>query len=152
MLSALAVVTATVVGTMVGVEFAVAVFVNPMLLRLPAGPALDARADGARVLGRVMPFWYVGSLLLTAGLAAATWSRSASAAGAATAAAALLAVSVVMSVALLVPIASRSATWTANDHPDDYREQTQRWDRLHYARVAIIVAAFVLTVVAATFH
>jgi hypothetical protein len=150
MLTTLAVVATTVVGTMVGVEFAVAVFVNPIFLRLPAGAALEARADGGRVLGRVMPFWYVGSLLLTAGLAAATWGRSAAGAGAAVAAAALLAVSVVMSVALLVPINNRSVTWTASDHPDDYREQQQRWDRLHYVRVAIIIAAFVLTVVAAT--
>ena len=150
MLTTLAIVTTTVVGTMVGVEFAVAVFVNPIFLRLPAGAALQARADGGRVLGRVMPFWYVGSLLLTAGLAAATWGRSSAGAGAATAAAALLAVSVVMSVALLVPINNRSVTWTASDHPDDYREQQQRWDRLHYVRVAIIVAAFVLTAVAAT--
>jgi hypothetical protein len=150
MLTTLAIVAVTVVGTMVGVEFAVAVFVNPIFLRLPAGAALEARADGGRVLGRVMPFWYVGSLLLTAGLAAATWSRSAAGAGAAVAAAALLAVSVVMSVALLVPINNRSVTWTASDHPDDYREQQQRWDRLHYARVAIIIAAFVLTAVAAT--
>jgi len=93
-----------------------------------------------------MPFWYVGSLILTAGLAAATWG--APAAGAAIAAA-LLAVSVVMSVALLVPIANRSAIWTADDHPADWREQQQRWDRLHYARVAIIIAGFVLTLVAA---
>jgi Domain of unknown function (DUF1772) len=150
MLTTLAIVSTTVVGVMVGVEFAVAVFVNPIMLRLPAGQALEARADGARVLGRVMPFWYVGSLALTAGLAAATWARSGAGAGAATAAAALLAVSVVMSVALLVPINNRAATWTANDHPDDYREQEQRWDRLHYARVAILVAAFVLTVAAAT--
>jgi hypothetical protein len=148
MLAALAVITATVVGTMVGVEFAVAVFVNPILLRLAAGPSIEARADGARVLGRVMPFWYIGSLILTAGLAAATWGESA--AGAAIAAAALLAVSVIMSIALLVPIASRSATWTARDHPDDWHEQQRRWDRLHYLRVAIIVAGFVLTVVAAT--
>ena len=148
MLIALAVITATVVGTMVGVEFAVAVFVNPILLRLPAGSSLEARADGARILGRVMPFWYVGSLLLTAGLAAATWGGPA--AGAAIAATALLGASVIMSVALLVPIASRSATWTASDHPDDWREQQQRWDRLHYARVAIIVAGFVLTLVAGT--
>lgn len=55
-----------------------------------------------------------------------------------------------MSVALLVPINSRSATWTADDHPGDWREQQQCWDRLHYARVAIIVAAFVLTLAAAT--
>jgi hypothetical protein len=95
-----------------------------------------------------MPFWYVASLILTAALAAAT--SDGTAAGAAIAAAALLAVSVIMSIALLVPINSRSATWTAEDHPDDWREQQQRWDRLHYARVAIIVAAFVLTLVAAT--
>ena len=37
MLTALAVITATIVGTMVGVEFAVAAFVNPILLRPPAG-------------------------------------------------------------------------------------------------------------------
>jgi hypothetical protein len=147
MFHTLAVVTATVVGTMVGVEFAVAVFVNPIFLRLPAGAALEARSDGARVLGRVMPFWYFGSLALVAGLAAASWNKSA--AGAAVAAAALLVVSVVMSLALLVPINNRSKTWTASDHPADYREQTQRWDRLHYGRVAIIIAAFVLTLVAA---
>jgi uncharacterized membrane protein len=148
MLTAFAVITATIVGTMVGVEFAVAVFVNPILLRLPAGASIEARADGGRVLGRVMPFWYFGSLILTAGLAIATCGESA--AGAAIAAAGLLAVSVVMSIALLVPINNRSATWTADHHPDDWREQQQRWDRLHYARVAIIVAAFVLTLVAAT--
>ena len=148
MLTTLAVITATVTGVMVGVEFAVAVFVNPLLLRLPAGPALEARADGARVLGRVMPFWYSGSLLLTAWLAAVTWGGPAGAAAAT--AAALLAVSVVMSITLLVPINNRSATWTADHHPADYREQQQRWDRLHYARVAIIVAAFVLTLVAGT--
>lgn len=147
MTTALAVVTGTVVGLMVGVEFAVAVFVNPILLRLPAGPSIEARADGARVLGRVMPFWYVGSLLLTSGLAAATWGGQA--AGPAIAAAALLAVSVAMSVALLVPIASRSATWTAAGHPDDWREQQRRWDRLHYVRVAIIVAGLVLILLAA---
>lgn len=150
MLNALAVITGTVFGTMVGVEFAVAVFVNPILRRLPVGPSLQAHADGGRVLGRVMPFWYVTSLVLTAGLAVATWGGAA--AGAAIAAAALLVVSIVMSIALLVPIANRSTTWTADDHPDDWREQQQRWDRLHYARVAVIVTAFVLTLVAATVH
>ncbi len=54
-----------------------------------------------------------------------------------------------MSIALLVPINNRSATRTADHHPDDWREQQHRWDRLHYARVAIIVAGFVLTLVAA---
>ena len=108
MVITLAVITATVVGVMVGVEFAVAVFVGPILRRLPVGSWIEASADGARVLGRVMPFWYIGSLLLVAWLAAATWGGTAG--DAAVAAAALLVVSVVMSVTLLVPIANRSAT------------------------------------------
>ena len=148
MTSVLAIVTATVVGLMVGVEFAVAFVVNPILLRLPAGASLAARADGGRMLGRVMPFWYVGALIVTAALTAATWGTPT--ATTALVAGLLLAVSVVMSVALLVPINNRSATWTADDHPDDWREQHRRWDRLHYARVAIIIVAFVLVVVAAT--
>lgn len=144
----LAVVTASVVGLMVGVEFAVAFVINPILLRLPAGPSLTARADGARMLGRAMPFWYVGSLILVAALTADTWGTSTAATG--LAAAGLLAVSVIMSILLLVPIAKRSTTWTPENHPGDWREQQQRWDRLHYVRVAIIVAAFVLVVAGVT--
>ena len=108
---------------------------------------LDDLALEVRSKKRMMPFWYIGSLLLTAWLAAAKWGGPA---GDAAVAAAPLVVSVVMSVTLLVPIANRSATWTADYHPADWREQQQRWDRLHYARVAIIVAAFVLTLIAGT--
>jgi uncharacterized membrane protein len=38
MITSLAIAAATVTGTMVGVEFCVAVFVNPILHRLPVGP------------------------------------------------------------------------------------------------------------------
>lgn len=147
MFTEFAVLTATVVGIMVGVEFSVAVFVNPVMLRLPAGASLEAGAHLARIVGRVMPFWYIASLLLTLGLAATIWG--APAAGAAVAASILLVVSVVMSITLLVPINNRSKTWTADEHPDDWREQQKRWNSLHYARVAIIIAAFVLILVAA---
>ncbi|GAB2733132.1 anthrone oxygenase family protein [Arthrobacter bambusae] len=146
MIPVLSVVTATVLGLMVGVEFAVAFVINPILLRLPAGASLEARADGGRMLGRAMPFWYIGSLVLIAALTAVTWGTPTAALS--LVAAALLAVSIIMSVALLVPINNRSVTWTADDHPADWREQQQRWDRLHYARVAIIVTAFVLLLVA----
>lgn len=146
MVTILAVVAVTVVGLMVGVEFAVAFVLNPILLRLPAGCSLDARADGGRMLGRAMPFWYVGSLVLIVALATVTWGRPSSVS--AVVAAVLLAASVVMSVAWLVPINNRSRTWTAQDHPADWREQHRRWDRLHYGRLALIAAAFVLTAVA----
>ncbi|HET8928420.1 MAG TPA: DUF1772 domain-containing protein [Microbacterium sp.] len=145
MFTALAIVTATVVGIMVGVEFAVAVFINPVLLRSPA-VSLEAGPQFARILGRVMPFWYLASLVLTIAVAVALWGAPASVW--AVTAAILLAVSVIMSIALLVPINNRAKTWTASDHPDDWHEQQQRWHALHYVRVAIIVAAFVFTLLA----
>lgn len=148
MIPVLAVITTTVLGLMVGVEVAVAFVINPIMLRLPAGASLAARADGGRMLGRAMPFWYIGSLILTAGLAVLAWGTLTTTL--ALIAAGLLAVSVIMSVLLLVPINNRSLAWTVEDHPEDWREQFRRWDRLHYVRLAIILAAFVLIAVAAT--
>jgi uncharacterized membrane protein len=142
----LAVVTVVVVGLMVGVEFAVAVFVNPILDRLPSDGGLGARSDGARVLGRVMPFWYIGSVVLGAVWAALAWGGAGAtliAAGAA-----LLVLSVVMSILLLVPINSRVAAWSREGAPADWKQQVRRWDRLHYVRVAVIVLAFALFTVA----
>ncbi|MHB9854121.1 anthrone oxygenase family protein [Streptomyces krungchingensis] len=141
----LAIVTVVVVGLMVGVEFAVAAFVNPILDRLPNDGGLAARSDGARVLGKVMPFWYIGSVALGAVWAASSWGDAE--AGLVVTATALLVLSVLMSIALLVPINSRVAQWTRESVPADWRQQVGRWDRFHYVRVAVIVAAFVLLVV-----
>ncbi len=70
----LAVITVVLVGLMVGVELAVAVFVNPIFDRPPNGGGLAARSDTARVLGRVMPFWYIASVVLGALWVAQAWS------------------------------------------------------------------------------
>lgn len=142
MLSALEAVTVVVVGLMVGVEFSVAFVINPILGALPADSAVSGRAHGGRMLGAVMPFWYIGSLALSAVWAVAGWHHHGT--GLVVIAAALLIVSVVMSLALLVPINNRGKTWTAENLPEDWREQTSRWDRYHYVRVAVIVAAFAL--------
>ncbi|WP_369246251.1 anthrone oxygenase family protein [Streptomyces sp. R41] len=142
----LAVLTVVVVGMMVGVEFAVAVFVNPILDRLPNDGGLDARSDGARVLGRVMPFWYIGSVVLGAIWAALAWGGDG--ASLVTAGTVLLVLSVVMSILLLVPINSRVATWSHEGVPADWKQQMGRWDRFHYVRVGVIVLAFALFAVA----
>ncbi|MFE3906699.1 anthrone oxygenase family protein [Streptomyces sp. NPDC059153] len=142
----LAVVTVVVVGLMVGVEFAVAVFVNPILDRLPNDGGVEARSDGARVLGRVMPFWYIGSVVLGAAWSTLTWGDAG--ASLVAAGAALLVVSVVMSILLLVPINSRVAAWSQEGVPADWKQQVGRWDRFHYVRVGVIVLAFTLFAVA----
>ena len=113
--------TVIVVGTLVGVEFGVAAFTNPILEQLPDDAYRQARAAGSRVLGAVMPFWYAT-------------------------AAALLVVVMVLSLTALVPINNRVAAW-AGAGPDEAptsRELARRWDRLHWLRVALLLVAFVL--------
>ncbi len=146
MLNALEVFTTVVVGVMVGVEFSVAFFVNPILDGLPGDNGLRGRTHGARLLGAVMPFWYVGSLVLSAVRAVSGWHHHG--AGLVVTAAALLILSVVMSILLLVPINNRVKTWTADGLPADWKQQMNRWDRFHYVRVAVIIAAFALLVAA----
>ena len=142
MLNTLEVVTTVVVGVLVGVEFAVAFVMNPILNALPDDSTQLGHAHGGRMLGAVMPFWYIGSLVLSAIWAIAGWHRHG--AGLVVTAAALLIVSVLMSILLLVPINNRSKTWTPENRPTDWKEQSDRWDRYHYARVAVIIAAFAL--------
>ncbi|MFF2752088.1 anthrone oxygenase family protein [Kitasatospora sp. NPDC058048] len=148
MLNALEVFTTVVVGLMVGVEFSVAFVINRILDALPEDSGQLGRAHGGRMLGALMPFWYIGSLALSAVWAVAGWHRPG--AGLVVVAGALLIVSVIMSVLLLVPINNRGKTWTPENRPADWKQQMRRWDRFHYVRVAVIVAAFTLLVTALT--
>ncbi|MDX2677356.1 DUF1772 domain-containing protein [Streptomyces soliscabiei] len=148
MLSALEVVTTVVVGVMVGVEFSVAFVMNPIFNALPEDSNQLAHAHGGRMLGAVMPFWYIGSLVLVAVWAVAGWHDHGT--GLVATAGALLILSVVMSLLLLVPINNRNKTWTPGNRPADWKEQLNRWGRWHYVRVAVIIAAFTLLVTALT--
>ncbi|WP_327659377.1 MULTISPECIES: DUF1772 domain-containing protein [unclassified Streptomyces] len=146
MLDALEVITTVVLGVMVGVEFSVAFVMNRIFSGLPDDANQQARSHGGRMLGAVMPFWYFGSLVLIAIWAAATWGDGGT--GLLVTAAALLVVSIVMSILLLVPINNQGKTWTAENRPADWKQQMSRWDRYHYVRVAVIVAAFAVLVTA----
>ena len=129
------------VGTLVGSEFAVAAFVRPILGRLPDDAFWAARGDGAGLLGKVMPFWYLASfaLLVAVGVVADSqrWLIGV--------AAALMVAVVLLSVVVLVPINNKIAAWRSVD--DVSRELAARWDRLHWLRVALLSAAFVLLLV-----
>ncbi|MER7958026.1 DUF1772 domain-containing protein [Streptomyces sp. NPDC096030] len=146
MLNALEVVTTVVVGVMVGVEFSVAFVINPILGALPEDSGQLGRSHGGRMLGAVMPVWYITSLVLVAAWAATAWSHAGT--GLVVTAGALLILSVIMSILLLVPINNQGKNWTPDNRPADWKEQMKRWDRLHYVRVAVIIAAFALLVAA----
>ncbi|MFJ4953051.1 anthrone oxygenase family protein [Streptomyces sp. NPDC088760] len=144
MLNVLEVVTIVVVGLMVGVEFAVAFIMNRILDALPEDSGQLGHAHGGRMLGALMPFWYIGSLALSAIWAIAGWHHDG--AKLVVTAAALLIISVVMSMLLLVPINNRNRTWTPENRPADWKEQLNRWQRWHYVRITVIIAAFTLLV------
>ncbi len=146
MLNTLEVVTTVVVGVMVGVEFSVAFVMNRILDALPEDSGQLGHAHGGRMLGAVMPVWYIGSLVLVGIWAVAGWHHSGT--GLVVTAAGLLILSVVMSLLLLVPINNRNRTWTPENRPADWKQQLDRWGRLHYIRVAVIIAAFTLLVAA----
>ncbi|QMU71869.1 DUF1772 domain-containing protein [Streptacidiphilus sp. P02-A3a] len=146
MLNALEVVTTVVVGVMVGVEFSVLFVINPILNALPEDSRQLGHAHGGRMLGAVMPFWYIGSLVLAAVWAVAGWHHHGT--GLVVTAGALLVLSVIMSMLLLVPINNRNKSWTPENRPEDWQEQLDRWLRFHYVRVAVIIAAFALLVTA----
>jgi hypothetical protein len=131
------IVALTITGPMVGVEIAVAAFTNPIFDRLPDDAYRLARSDGSRVLGRVMPFWYIATfvVLIVAAIAASgAWLN--------TAAAALMALVVLLTVTLMVPINNRIGAWQSDD--DVSRDLAGRWDRLHWLRVAMLAVLFVL--------
>lgn len=147
MINPLEVVTVVVVGILVGVEFSVAVILNRIFDALPEDSDQLGRSHGGRMLGAVMPFWYIGSLVLAVIWALTTWGQPGTAL--IVAGAAMLLLSVIMSVLLLVPINNRGKRWTPETRPADWKQQLRRWDRYHYIRVAVLIAGFVLLVMAA---
>jgi Domain of unknown function (DUF1772) len=132
--------TVLITGSMVGVEFAVAAFAHPVFAGLPDDAFRAARSAGSRLLGRVMPFWYVGTLVGLIATVVVTHS------GLAAIAAGLLAAVVLLTVTVLVPINNRIGAWSATGELS--RELASRWDRLHWLRVAILAAIFALLTVA----
>jgi hypothetical protein len=135
-----------VMGTLVGVEFGVAAFTNPIVEHLPDDAYRQARATGSRILGTVMPYWYFAAVALLVGVA---WlGRS----PLAIAAVAVMGVVMVLTLTTLVPINNRVAA-SVGAGPGEappVRELTRRWDRLHWLRVALLAVAFALVTVAVT--
>ncbi|WP_061003222.1 anthrone oxygenase family protein [Mycobacterium sp. SMC-16] len=136
--------TVIVVGTLVGVEFGVAAFTNPIVERLPDDAYRQARATGGRILGTVMPFWYAAAAALLVADAVLAPAPGA------IAAVVLMAVVMVLTLTALVPINNRVAAWAGagSDEAPTNRELAHRWDRLHWVRVTLLIVVFVLVALA----
>jgi len=139
----LEVATIVVAGTLTGNELAVAVFFHPRMSALDDVTHVRAVQALAVTLGRVMPFWYALTALLTIGTA---FSRTAGTLGSwlAYSAAGLFVAMIVYSVLLPVPINNQVARWQPESLPANWRDLRRRWDLLNVIRLVFLLLALAL--------
>ena len=133
------------IGWMIGTEFAVSVFIGPVLDQL--GPA-KAKATSlfAGRLGTAMPFWYILSLLFL--IAETLLRRHESGVGLLITATAIWVAVIVGTLFLLVPINNRIARSQSETFSEKLQKEHRRWERLHRGRVALLAIAMVCLCVA----
>jgi hypothetical protein len=104
----IAIVALVLTGPLVGVELGVAAFTNPLVAKLPDDAYRVFRSGGSRLLGALMPSWYIGTLVVL--IAGAVLSRNVLT----IAAVALMAAALVLTVTVLVPINNRIGAWRSD--------------------------------------
>lgn len=134
--------TVVIIGLMVGNELTVSLFINPVMQQLE--PAAQTRTVSlfARLLGRVMPFWYAACLVLL--IVEAALRKAQTAFTPLLVASIFWAATILFTVLLLVPINNRIASLQPGDSSQWVREH-RRWEKLHRLRILLLVVAMILT-------
>lgn len=146
LIHALEIAAIVLAGTLTGSELAVAVFFHPRISRLEDAVHIRAAQTLAQIFGRVMPFWYALTFLLTLAVTFVTHTTRSTPWWLALASTVLLALISVYSVLLPVPINNQIARWQPDSVPANWRELRRRWDLLHAIRVVFLVVALILLV------
>jgi uncharacterized membrane protein len=146
MIFSLSLLTVVSIALLVGTEFAVSAFVNPVLWKLDASARIAATRLFAALLGKVMPFWYAGNLLLL--VVEALVRRSQPGASLLAGAAGVWTAVILLSLLVLVPINNRMAQLSPDAPSDRDLREHKRWDALHRVRVAALCAAFIASLIA----
>ncbi len=130
------------IGLLIGVEFAVSVFINPVMRRLDDAAQAAAIRMFAHRLGTAMPFWYGLSLVL---LLVETFLRRAQPGFSALAgASSLWAAVIVFTLLFLVPINNRLMRLDPSAFSQAAQREHRRWNTLHQLRVAALAVSSVL--------
>jgi uncharacterized membrane protein len=137
----LSLVTTVCLGSMIGVEFAVSAFVNPILKQLDDSARANATRLFAQKFGSVMPFWYGLSLLLL--IAETIIMRERLGVGFLVAASVIWAATIALTLMFLVPINNRIAKMNVAKFTDALRQEHAKWDALHRWRVLVLVVAMI---------
>lgn len=146
MTSFLGIVTTLCIGLMIGTEFSVSAFINPVLQKLDNGTRLAIIRLFAAKLGFAMPFWYaLGFLLL---LAEAFLFRHQPQLPLLGTAAVIWAAVIVLTLLFLVPINNRLAKLSPDAPASAALSEHSKWDSMHRIRVAALTTAMTLFLIA----
>lgn len=129
------------IGLMIGTEFTVSAFINPVVQQLEEAAQAKILSLFAALLGRVMPFWYSLSLILM--LIEVYFRRHEPELSSLLIAAGIWITVIVFTIAVLVPIANRIAALDPNAQFAGWRQQHKRWETLHRWRIFLLVVAMV---------
>jgi uncharacterized membrane protein len=141
MLHILDIVSIGCIGLLIGTEFAVAVFINPILWRLEYSAQLSAMRMFAKRLGAAMPFWYAASLLLL--IVEAVVRRHQANLVLVEIAGSIWAAVIVLTLLYLVPINNRLAQLGQHSVAAVARQHHKQWDTMHRYRVAALGVSMV---------
>ena len=139
------VVTILCIGLMIGAEFTVSAFINPILQQLGASAQAHATQLFARKLGGIMPFWYALSLLLLIAETIIAWHAPGMAF--LVSASAIWVAVIVFTLMFLVPINNRIANAESGAFTPALRRQHTQWDILHRGRVLALSVAMICMLV-----
>src|SRR5581483_11713682 len=132
MTSFLGVATTLCIGLLIGTEFAVSAFINPVLSRLDDRTRLSVIRLFAAKLGFAMPFWYaLGFLLL---LIEAFLFRHQPLLLLLGGAAGIWAIVIVLTLLFLVPVNNRMARLAPDAPAAAALREHKKWDTMHRAR------------------
>jgi len=139
-------ITITLVGLMVGNEFAVSAFFNPAVRELESTPQAQALSVLAGSLGRAMPIWY-GLCLALLALESFLHRRQAALVPLLTATVIWAGV-IIFTITALVPINNRIASLNTAAPTPGWKEQHRKWDSLHRIRILLLLVALLALIYA----
>ena len=128
-------------GSLVGTEFAVSAFVNPVVWKLEDRAQGRAIALFAARLGRVMPFWYALSLLLLIVEIVTRWHEPEL--SLLIVAGSIWVAVILFTVVFLVPINNRMARLSPDSFSKTALREHKKWDALHRLRVLAVGVALI---------
>jgi uncharacterized membrane protein len=139
-------VTTICIGMLVGVEFSVSAFINPVVWKLDEYAQTAAVRLFSQRLGKAMPFWYSCALILL--IIEAVARRHESSFLLLAIAAVIWIVVILLTMRLLVPINNRMARLQDGPVAAEVKGERRKWDSLNRLRITALVVALVCFLVA----